>query len=613
MRRAGLWMVMLALGGCDGGDAGDDASQGDAMQAVPDAAFPDAIGDDPDAAPERDAAGGPDAAVDADVDAVPMQPGPPVVHPDPAVFDPDHLIEVEVEIDPADWDALRVQNRGDGLFTGPDCMSAPFPSPYDWFPARVTVDGETYDEVGIRKKGFYGSVSGSRPSVKIRFDKYVDDQLHRGLTRLTLNNGRQDPTRLRTCLAYGVFARHGLPTPRCNFARLTVNGSVLGVYAHVEALKRPFLDDRFGDPDGWLYEGTISDFRPTWKGTMEQKTHQDTPHTAGIDRVIAALDAPDDAVIAALEEAVDLDAFLTFWATEVMVGHWDGYSGNTNNFWFYEPVADGRLRFIPWGPDGAFQPPRLFFEGALAPHSVSAVGALTRRLYLHPEGRARYIARLEELVAGWDPAALNTEIDRMVALVGPSLLPGTQRNHAEAVAELRRFVDAKGDAIRAELAAGGAAWNWPLRGALCTEPVGVFRGEFSTTWASWPTRNTFETGDGEFEGRFYEDESVAAGAGAAIGLGDQGEGVLILSQFFGDGTVTFLYLATDPARLVQGELPIDEAVYCAFSVLDQATGQVFELGRCRSGRVSFEQMQQVPGAPVSGSFTLGIWGRAPEQ
>lgn len=612
MRQTGITLIVALAGllaACDGDGSVDDGPATIDGGADMGLARPDAAPPEPDAQAEPE----PDAQPEPEPDAQPEpEPDPSVIHPDLAVFDPDHLIEVDVQLDPADWDTLRGQNRGETLI-GPNCLSEPFPSPYDWFRARVTVDGEEHPIVGIRKKGFYGSVSGSRPSVKIRFDKYVDGWNHRGLSRLTLNNGRQDASRLRTCLAYGVFARHGVPAPRCNYARLTVNGQYLGVYAHVESLKRPFLAAHFGDPDGWLYEGTLSDFRPRWKGTMEQKTHEDTPRTAGIDRVIAALEVPDEQLIAELDRVIDLDAFFTFWASEVLLAHWDGYSGNNNNFWFYEHPADGRLRFIPWGPDATFQAQRLFFEGALAPHSVSAVGAINRRLYLHPEGRARYIARLEELVASWDPAALDAEIDRMQALIGPALLDWERENQAAAVVELRRFVDAKADAVRAELAAGGAAWNWPLRTLPCSEPVGVFRGEFSTTWRSWPTPNVFEAGEGRFEGTFYDDTSEAAGVGAAAGLGEQGEGVLIISQFFADGTITFIYLATDPARLQPGEMYIDDGVYCVFSVLDQQSGQAYEIGRCRSGRVVFEEMAQVRGAPVSGTFQLGIWGRAPAE
>lgn len=600
MRRWG-WVLAVALGaaGCDDGSGAVEVDGAMFDGAVDGAAVePGDSGPDPDPGPDAEPVA-PDAGPDA---------GPDVPQPDPAVFDPDHLVEVAVEIDPADWDALRVQSRGELDFAGPGCLDEPFPSPYDWFPARVTVDGAVYDDVAIRKKGFYGSVSASRPSVKIRFDKYVDGQTHRGLTRLTLNNGRQDDSRLRTCLAYGVFAAHGLPAPRCNFARLTVNGVALGVFAHVESLKAPFLAAHFDDPSGWLYEGTLSDFRPEWRGTIEQKNHEDAPRTASIDRVIAALDAPDDGLLEALDAALDLDAFFTFWATEALVGHWDGYSGNTNNFWFYEHPADGRIRFIPWGPDASFQPPYLFFENRRGPHSVFAIGAIARRLYLHPEGRARYIARMGELVAGWDPAALDAEIDRMQALIEPALMPAERDQQAQAVAELRRYVEAKGEAIRRELDAGGAGWALPLRSSLCTAPVGVLEGTFETTWGSWPAPNVFEAGAGTFGGTLYGQSPAPVQVGSASGL-DDGRAALIVGQLFADGAITFVYLGAAPARFTPGAHLLDDSIACFYSFFDRATGQTARIATCETGELEFEAIEQSAGAPVRGRFRLGLWGR----
>ena len=69
--------------------------------------------------------------------------------------------------------------------------------------------------------------------------------------------------------------------------------------------------------------------------------------------MVAALQDPSDAGLKALGETVDLDRFLSFWATEVLVGHWDGYAGDRNNYHFYrEP--DGPFVFIPWGADDTF-------------------------------------------------------------------------------------------------------------------------------------------------------------------------------------------------------------------------------------------------------------------
>ena len=55
-------------------------------------------------------------------------------------------------------------------------LSRPFANMYTWVSGTVAVDKETYSNVGVRKNGFLGSQSDTRPSLKLRLDKYVDDQ-----------------------------------------------------------------------------------------------------------------------------------------------------------------------------------------------------------------------------------------------------------------------------------------------------------------------------------------------------------------------------------------------------------------------------------------------------
>ena len=79
------------------------------------------------------------------------------------------LLEVNIEMDPADYNALRFQRRAGLNILAPECTLPP--SPYTWFSARVSVNGEQFENVGIRKKGFFGSVSASKPSFKVKLGR----------------------------------------------------------------------------------------------------------------------------------------------------------------------------------------------------------------------------------------------------------------------------------------------------------------------------------------------------------------------------------------------------------------------------------------------------------
>lgn len=560
-----------------------------------------------DAAPEPDATID-DTGIDATLDAA-IEPDAMLPDLTEAVFAADHLVVVSLEIDEADWDALRQQERGDLDLQGAECLAEPFPSPYTWFRARVTVDGVTYDDVGVRKKGFFGSVSASKPSLKIRLDKYVDDQLHQGLSRITLNNQRQDPSILRSCLAYAVFARAGVPTPRCNFSQLFVNGRDFGVFAHVESLKKPWLRRHFEDADGHLYEGTLSDFRPEYRGTIEQKTDEDVPYTLPIDRISDAVQVPDDQLIARLDEAIDLERFFRFWATEVLTAHWDGYAGNTNNFWLYDDPTSGKVVFIPWGPDATFDEPILFFERQRAPWAVMATGILTRRLYTHPEGRARYLAEVRrQLDEVWDPAWMDGLIDTWMATFSPAIRPMQSDAHSAAVDEVRQFVQAQAVRMRREIQTP-PDWALPLRQSLCTQPVGEIDATLETTWGTWPTRDAFQTGTGTFEGRVGERQVGVVNVGAAIGPG-QGGGLNLIQPIFTDeDAVLFVFMSLRAEQIQPGETPITAENNCSFNLLNPQTGETFPIAACPEGVLVFDAASMVPGAPVRGGYSVTLWGR----
>ena len=258
-------------------------------------------------------------------------------HPSDAYFALDRVLDVAIEMAPEDWDRLRRQTltRAD-LVAGVDCRDHPREDVFFWFPARVAVDGEALAPVGVRKKGGLGSMSEEKPALKVRFDKFVAGQTLGGaMQRLTLNNVRQDKSKISTCLAYHVFAAAGVPAPRCNFAAVTVNGEDLGLYAHVESVKTAFLARHFADAQGPLYEGALSDFRPLFRRAFEKKTRTDEADWSDVDAVVDALQDASPAGLEALASAIDLDRFLTFWAVEVLIRHWDGYAGNRNNFYVY--------------------------------------------------------------------------------------------------------------------------------------------------------------------------------------------------------------------------------------------------------------------------------------
>ena len=171
-------------------------------------------------------------------------------------------------------------------------------------------------------------------------------------------------------MAYHVFAAAGLPAPRCNFATVAVNGENLGLYVHVESMKNRLFGSQF-------FRSKRQSLRrdrqrlPSSSGAAlcKRKPTRTAADWSDIDAVVAALQDPSPAGLEALADIIDIDRFLTFWAVEVLIGHWDGYAGNRNNFYVYrEP--DAPFVFIPWGADQVFTSIDSPFDDFVSPPSV---------------------------------------------------------------------------------------------------------------------------------------------------------------------------------------------------------------------------------------------------
>ena len=388
-----------------------------------------------------------------------------------ALFDTDRLIEVELEMTDGAWAALRRQTRSMFDVLAGDCMSEPAQSPYTWFSATATIDGERVEDVEVKKKGFIGSLSTERPGIKIDFDNAVDDRLFHGLERMTLNNMRQDGTLIRTCLAYEHFRAVGVPAPRCSFVHLTVNDEDLGIYAHVETVNDRFVERVAGTDDVPLFEGTLSDLRPGWTATYDLDS--DAADYAQLEPLVAAIETGDLDEIA---QVVDIDAFLRFSAAEAMTGHWDGYGWNTNNYFLYIDPTDGLARWVPWGPDAAWSSRNP--GGGL--NWVAADSALPRALLTTEAGMEAYRAEVERQLDLWSEDAMLDRIDELLDLISPHFRPnGEQR------AFLEDRVAGQDDVMRTGLSRGADSLeSRELRGALCMPEMGALELSFAGAYGS---------------------------------------------------------------------------------------------------------------------------------
>ncbi|MCC6554745.1 MAG: CotH kinase family protein, partial [Polyangiaceae bacterium] len=225
----------------------------------------------------------------------------------------------------------------------------------------VTLDGKTValTSVGVRLKGVFGSFRtlDEKAAFLLNFDKFTDGQRLFGLEKLALNNMVQDPSMIHERLGYALFRGVDAPASRSSYADVHVNGELYGLYATVEVVDSSELLERwFGDDGGNLYEGSYgSDFFP-WKVFSFDLDRGADVDRADLNELIAALDGmtDPDTFLEEASQVIDMDRYLRFAATEIFLGHWDGYAWTRNNYFIYRRPDDGRWTFLPWGLDQTF-------------------------------------------------------------------------------------------------------------------------------------------------------------------------------------------------------------------------------------------------------------------
>ena len=301
----------------------------------------------------------------------------------------DNVITVKIKMPQAEWDAVRLEEPDGGRcnfnFAGG--------SRYTWHKAtsveisgtRFPAQAATFAEVGVKKKSFCGSIDNKKPCLHIDFGKFGNANVPGiealiGSRYVTLNNSIQDKSYIKQTLGYRMLGMAGLPHSRCNYARVFVNGTLIGqgdvgvnspgIYVNAEPIMKRYIERNFnGNMNGNLYEiehtDDLVEARLDFIGVESLSQFQDKADLKFAMRHIKANG------LAGADQVLDMDQFLKLYAMEFLLKHWDGYADNTNNTYLYNDVTavaapgvgDIKFKLIPWGIDQTLQPPRPFKLG----------------------------------------------------------------------------------------------------------------------------------------------------------------------------------------------------------------------------------------------------------
>ncbi len=236
-----------------------------------------------------------------------------------ALFDNSYLHEIRIESDSIEdlWNAIS----------------------REYVMVNVIVDGNALDSAGLRLKGFTSAGSLQKP-LKIDVNEYVSGKRYDGLKEFNLHNNFKDAYLQRDAVAYKLYNRAGLPSPRTSYAEVFVDGVFRGVYSTTEQIDNVFLKNNFTSGKGSLYKGPTG-FAPRTvvlkEGSMDEFNR-----------------FKNNASASNLGDFVNLDHYLKHLAVDIIIGDWDSYAYDRHNYYlYYEPTSE-RLNLLNWDHNYAF-------------------------------------------------------------------------------------------------------------------------------------------------------------------------------------------------------------------------------------------------------------------
>lgn len=256
------------------------------------------------------------------------------------LYDIDHISNLEITFEISNWDNVLDQyyanDDGERLL------------------ATVTIDGVTFDSVGVRYKGnaTYSSGNDKNP-FNIKLD-HIKDQDYQGFETLKLSNGSHDPSFVREVLSYEI-ARKYMTAPLSNYCKVYVNGSYHGLYSSSESINGDFGErylfadgdnprfkcntdeNGFGSNSSLEYEGSDS---TNYYGDYILKSDYGWADLAELIDVLT--NAPED-----IESLLDMDKAIWMLAFNNVLVNMDSYSGRKANYYLHKD-DNGIFNTIPW-------------------------------------------------------------------------------------------------------------------------------------------------------------------------------------------------------------------------------------------------------------------------
>jgi len=322
--------------------------------------------------------------------------------------------------------------------------------------------------------------------------------------------------------------------------------------------------------------------------------------------LVDLLEGEDNATLEAeLSKHIHLKDFLRYWAMEVLTGHWDGYNGNTNNFYIYRDSDSKKFTFIPWGLDDTFDPE------ASNESQLYSKTLLSNRVMASPVLKEMLDNEILDLLnTVWNEDEIEEELHSMGELLYGEM---SEEEFLTEITEARLFIRERRAHVLSILSEPAEELNEPY----CLVENGYLNAEFDTTWES----NTVD--DLTTVGSLYMDMRID---GSDISFSNTGVGVgplesdtqerpydSLIMVGVADPTsqaylVPYLYY---PSELVNTEYPLQLGLQGAAGSLyysdNTLNGQFYEIAHLHGGNISFESYNRSNGGQIKGELNTLLY------
>ena len=251
-------------------------------------------------------------------------------------------------------------------------VNAWFYNPDERIPAILTMNGVSYDSVGVRYKGnstfcLPNDISNPKVPYNIDMNYFISGQNLLGYKKLKLANAWMDPTFVKQISSSNVYRKY-LPTGESNLVKLYVQGNYLGLYVNDESINKQFLKKHFDEKSGPLFKcDNIDRFCDTanapsamppnlfymgddttlYYDSYDMKSDYGWEELVNLIKVI-------NTDFENIDSVLNVDRTLWAFAVNQVIANLDCYNTYyVHNYYLYQ-TKDGLFQMIPWDLDNSF-------------------------------------------------------------------------------------------------------------------------------------------------------------------------------------------------------------------------------------------------------------------